>query len=122
MALNQAINDIRLCRVDAAIVCSSNVILNPFYTKHLCKLGVLTSVLEPRVFDANGKYDCGLSIYITGVANLQLTSHMCLYKGLFVALDKFTRVPFLFLCYYIFKNYYHSVCVSTVICRFQKGL
>ena len=33
--------------------------------------------------------------YIPGVSNLRL------FEGLFVALDKFTRVPFSFLCYYI---------------------
>ena len=34
--------------------------------------------------------------------NLQLASQMRLFEGLFVALDKCTRVPFSFLCYYIF--------------------
>ena len=39
---------------------------------------------------------------------------MRLFEGLFVALNKCTRVPFQFLCYYVFKNYYRSVCVSYV--------
>ena len=46
-----------------------------------------------------------------GVANLRLASHMRLFEGLFVALNKCTRVPFSFLCYYILKNYYRPVCV-----------
>ena len=49
-------------------------------------------------------------MYVSGVANLRLASHMRLFEGLFVALDKCTRVPFTFLCYYIFKNY-RCVCV-----------
>ena len=44
--------------------------------------------------------------YRTGVANVRL------FEGLFVALDKCTRVPFSFLCYCILKNYYRSECVS----------
>ena len=34
--------------------------------------------------------------YVSGVANLRL------FEGLFAALDECTRVPFSFLCYYIF--------------------
>ena len=49
---------------------------------------------------------------LAGVTNLRLVSHMLLFEGLFVALDKYTRVPFSFLCYCIFKNYYRSICVS----------
>nr|QCW07586.1 fatty acid synthase 6 [Blattella germanica] len=53
IALNQAITDMRVCRVDAAIVCSSNIMLNPYYSQHLSKLGVLAPVMEPKVFDTN---------------------------------------------------------------------
>jgi hypothetical protein len=49
------------------------------------------------------------SYSIAGVANLRLASHMRLFEGLFVALDICSRVPFSYLCYYIFKNQYRSV-------------
>ena len=50
--------------------------------------------------------------YITGGVNLRL------FEGLFVALDKCTRVLFSFLCYYIFKNYYRSICVSKCLLNY----
>ena len=40
---------------------------------------------------------------IPGVANLRLASHMRLFEGLFVDLDKCTRVPFSFLFIIFFK-------------------
>ena len=40
-----------------------------------------------------------ISLYIAGVTNLRFKSHMWLFGGLFVGLDKCTQVPFLFLCY-----------------------
>jgi hypothetical protein len=59
-----------------------------------------------------------ISSPITGEANLRLASHMRLFEGLFVVLDKLSRVPFSFLCYYIFKNYYSSVCVSKYLLNY----
>ena len=51
-------------------------------------------------------------VSIPGVANLRL------FEGLFVAIVKCTRVPFSFLCYNIFKNYYHSVYVSKCLLNY----
>ena len=56
--------------------------------------------------------------YRSGVANLRLASHMRLFEGLFVTLYKCTRVPFSFLCYYIFKNHYRSLCVSKCLLNY----
>ncbi|XP_069697387.1 fatty acid synthase-like [Periplaneta americana] len=53
VALNQAVIDMRIGRVDAAIVCSTNLMLNPFYTQHLFKLGVLSPHSVSNVFDAS---------------------------------------------------------------------
>ena len=54
----------------------------------------------------------GIITYRPGVANLRL------FEKLFVALDKCTRFPFSFLCYYILKNYYRSVCVSKCLLNY----
>ena len=63
-----------------------------------CKhMTLLIITPTPRV-NINMNY----KISSTGVTTLRLASHMRLFEGLFVALDKCTRVLFSFLCYYIF--------------------
>ena len=39
---------------------------------------------------------------------------MRLFEGLSVALDKCTRIPFSFLCYYILKHYYRCIYVWSI--------
>ena len=60
--------------------------------------------------------------YRPGVTNLRLVSHMRLFERLFVALDKCTQFPFSFLCYYIFKIYYRSICVSKCLLNYWQKI
>lgn len=46
--------------------------------------------------------------------NLQMHIQNRLFERLFVAFNEFTRVLFSFLFYYIFKNFYCSICVSKI--------
>ena len=59
--------------------------------------------------------------YMAGVTNLRLLSHMRLFQALFVTLDKCTRVPFSFLCFYTLKNY-RSICVSKCILNYWQQI
>jgi acyl transferase domain-containing protein len=56
VAVNQAVTDMRVGLTDAAIVCGSHVMLNPFHSQHLLKLGVLSPETLSQVFDAEGKF------------------------------------------------------------------